>query len=72
MQLIELFLCCYQVWLGRRYYSADCIWILVPRLIIHSQSGNDTNVNIHVGFSRWGVTVYCSRSVYGSASITVG
>jgi len=41
------------------------IWILIPRLIICFQSGNDTNVNIHVGFSRWGVTVHCSRSVYG-------
>ena len=38
--------------------------------IIRSQSGNDTNVNVHVGFSRWGVTVYCSKSVYGSALST--
>ena len=45
------------------------IWILIPRLIIHSLSGNNTNVNVHVGFSRWGVTVYCSKSVYGSACL---
>ena len=43
------------------------MWILVLRPIIHFQSGNEPKVNIHVGFSHWRVTVYCSRSVYGSA-----
>ena len=45
------------------------IWILIPRPIICSQSGNDTNVNVDVGFSHWGVTVYCSKSVYGGACL---
>ena len=49
-------------WLGRCYYSAGCMWILVPRPIILSQSGNETKVNIHVGFSHWGGSAYCSRS----------
>ena len=44
-------------------------WILVPRPIIRSQSWNDTNVNLHVGFSLWGETVYCSRSVYRRACL---
>jgi len=33
------------------------------QISVHSQSGNDTNIKIHVGFPRWGVKLLLKISV---------